>query len=287
VSDPTVTPSKQRRTDSFRRVLPIAATRIGLVLAPTGLIALFCQLLNMSSQNTAGVSLLCVAIITLCMFRRSINRRIPAVYPLGLLLGMFAVFFFSYQNLLLKNTGLVRFYHHSNDYLSELDRPIHEARHEIWFFGTDFYISAGERREALLEALRRGVHIRYLVFDPASPKLPQLARDFGQTEGELRSECAKSMESLRELARVWREEARRSPTPGELELRLFDVTPRGRLYVFDPAIPGGHSFLVPYVNGANSSELPGFFLRNIETGVYKAYFSGVERLWNEGRPVLL
>ena len=276
-----------RRHGKLRKALPALVVGLGLVLTPAGLIALFCQLLDVSAQSTAAVCLLSVAIMTISMFRRAINNKVPAVLPLGLLCALASIFFFSYKNILLKNTGLIRFYHHSNDYLSELEPAIQRSRREIWFFGTDFYISSGERRMAILDALRRGVHVRYLIYDSASPDLTKLSRDFGQNEAELRGECEKGMASLRELSRAWNNESKNIATPGELEIRVFDVTPRGRLYIFDPGLDSGRTFFVPYVNNVNSAELPGFLLENVEAGVYRAYYAGVTKLWAQSRPITI
>ena len=275
-----------RRDEKPLRRLKAVIIGLGVVLTPTGLIGLFCQLLNVSAQNTAAVCLLVVAVITICMFRVKINR-IPSVIPLVLLCVFASIFFFSYKNILLKNTGLIRFYDHSNDYLAELGPMIRSSRREVWFFGTNFYISSGERRSAIPEALRRGVRIRYLVFDSTSPQLLRLSHDFGQTEAELRAECEKSMASLRELAKIWKEESTHTATPGELEIRVFEVTPRGRLYVFDPGLESGKTFFVPYINEVNSAELPGFLLQNIESGVYRPYYGGITKLWAQSQPITI
>jgi hypothetical protein len=266
-------------TTAEPRRLTRVLSQLGAILAPAGLVALFCQAIDVSSQNTAAFSLLTVAVVTLLLFRHAINRTLPSTFALGLLVALGFVFFFSYKNILLKNTGLIRFFHQSNDYLGSIEEPINHARHDIWFFGTNFYISAGDRRTALLNALRRGVNVHYLIFNPNSSEFPRLARDFAQSEAELKAECAKGLISINELARAWHSIAPQSQTPGELQVRVYDVTPRGRMYVFDPGNDEGRTFLVPYVNNVNSAELPGFLLENIEAGVYKAYFTGVVKLW--------
>lgn len=269
------------------RLLPHLLAQISALLAPAGLVALFCQVLDVSPQTTATYSLLTVAMMALLLYPHHINRAIPSAFALALMVILGAAFFFSYKNILLKNTGLIRFYHQSNDYLGELHDPIDRTKDEIWFFGTNFYISAGERRAAILSALERGVNVHYLIYDPSSKDFSRLARDFNQSEAELRAECDKGFISINELARSWSTMSAQTPTPGELHVRVFDVTPRGRVYVFDPGDEKGRTFLVPYVNNVNSSELPGFLLENIEAGVYKAYFAGVRKLWQTSRVVHL
>lgn len=259
--------------------LPTILTQIGLILAPAGLVALFCQVLDASNKTTGAASLACVFLTSICIYRRIINQYIPSTLLMGLLVAMGAVFFFNYQNILLKDTGLVQWYRHGNQFLAQIDTEIAKSQQEIWFFGTDFNISAGEQRDVLLHKLSSGVNIKYLIFDPKSGELDQLAADFDQTPGELRSECEKGVESITELQREW--DGRRSTVarPGELEVRFFKVHPHARFYVFDPGRTEGKTFYIPYINLVNSPNLPGYLLRNTPNGVFRAYFGGIRRLW--------
>jgi len=269
------------------RTLYRVLAHISALLAPAGLIALFCQALDVSAQNTAAFSLITMTTVALLLYRRQLNSRVPSSLLLGFMLALAAVFYFSYKNILFKDTGLIRFYRQSNDYLGELNEPIDAAKHDIWFFGTNFHISTGDRRKAIIDALKRGVNVHYLIFDPSSAELTRLARDFGQSEDSLRRECALGLANLNDLARAWSSISAQTPTPGELQIRVFDVTPRGRVYVFDPGDDRGRTFLVPYVNNVNSTELPGFLLENIDRGVYRSYLAGVMKLWSSSRPLHL
>lgn len=267
-----------------RKLLRLLA-HISALLAPAGLIALFCQVLDVTPQSTAAFSLITMATVCLLLYRRVLNRVVPSSLAFGFMLALASVFYFSYKNILFKDTGLIRFYRQSNDYLGELNDPIDRARHDIWFFGTDFHISTGDRKRALLDALKRGVNVHYLIFDPSSPELARLARDFGQSEESLRRECMLGFSNLNDLASAWSDISAQTATPGELQVRIFDVTPRGRVYVFDPGDDRGRTFLVPYVNNVNSSELPGFLLENTDRGVYRSYFAGVAKLWKLSKPI--
>jgi hypothetical protein len=256
-------------------------TQIGLILTPAGLIALFCQVLDVSSRTTGVTSLAAVLLTSICVYRQFINRRVPASLLTALLVALAAVFFFNYQNILLKDTGLIKYYQHSNDFLSQIDGPISKAQEEIWFLGTDFNVSAGERRNLLLRQLAAGIKIRYLIFDPRSNHMEDLAADFDQSPPELAAECEKGLQSLLRLRKEWRERSRTTQSPGELSVRIFETHPHARFYVFDPARTKGNTFFVPYINSVNSPEVPGFLLENVNSGVFKSYFNGILKLWAE------
>ncbi len=260
-------------------VLPSVLAQIALIAAPASIIALFCGVLGVPAQSTAAVSLLTVALTTICIHRKRLNRTVPSSLLTGLLVGVAAVFFLNYQDILLKDTGLIRWYRHSNDYLSQIDQDIVASTQEIWFFGTDFNISAGERRDDIIKKLMSGVKVRFLIFDPKSSHLTELAADFDQSPEELQSECDKSLASLLELKRVWDEEAKRTETPGELEIRVFDTHPHARLYIFDPQRSQGHTYFIPYINDVDSPRAPGYLLHNYQSGIFSSYFAGIQKLW--------
>jgi Domain of unknown function (DUF5919) len=259
--------------------LPGILTQIGMILAPTGLIALFCQILDASNRTTGASSLAAVFLTSICIYRRFINRYVPSSLLTGLLVALSALFFFNYQNILLKDTGLIKWYRHSNEFLAEIDPLIMQSHHEVWFFGTNFNISAGERRDALLRKLSSGVNIKYLIFDPKSSHLDDFALDFGQSPGELRSECEKGLESIVELQRQWQRLSATVPRPGELEVRVFAAPPHARFYIFDPERTDGKSLFVPYVNHVNSPNVPAYLLQNVPSGVFQQYFDGIRKLW--------
>jgi hypothetical protein len=265
--------------------LPTALTQLGLILTPAGLIALFCQILGASSQTTAASSLASAILTAICIYRRYINRKIPSALLTALLVGLAAVFFFNYEDILLKDTGLIKFYRHSNDFLAQIDTQIEQSQEDIWFVGTNFNITAGERRSLLLKKLSQGIKINFLVFDPRTPELDGLAKDFNQSPAELRSECEKGLQSILQLQKDWESARKSSSAPGELQVHVFNVHPHARFYVFDAKREQGTTFFIPYVNGVNSPETPGYLLRNVHNGVSQAYFGGVLKLWADSMPL--
>jgi len=189
------------------------------------------------------------------------------------------VFFLNYQHILLKKTGLIKYYAQSNDFLSEIDTHISQSQQEIWFYGVDFNISATQRRDLLLNKLENGIKVRYLIFNPKSTHIADLAKDFDQPENALRSELEKGLNNLLDLRKHWTERAASSAHPGELDIRLFETPPHFRLYVFDPNRPRGSTYFIPYASVVSSTVLPGYLLENVDTGVYKAYFNSIRKSW--------
>jgi hypothetical protein len=129
--------------------------------------------------------------------------------------------------------------------------------------------------------LAAGINIKYLIFDPHSSHLEDLASDFDQSPAELAAECEKGLQSLLRLRKEWQVESQTAQRPGELAVRIFETHPHARFYIFDPARANGNTFFVPYINSVDSPEVPGFLLQNVSGGVFKSYFGGVLKLWSE------
>lgn len=279
VSDPSTVQAELRAAE--RSTLSRVLTQSGMLLASAGVIALFCQVLDVSARATAIASFAAFLLASICVYRRIINRYVPSALVMALLIALGMVFFFNYKNILLKDTGLIKWFRHSNDFLAQIEPEINNAQQEIWFFGTDFNITAGERRDQLLRKLSSGVNVRFLIFNPRSSHMAELARDFSQTPGELQAECDKGLDSLIELQQEWLARSKSVQSPGELQIRVFEVHPHARFYVFDPKRSDGRTMFIPYVNDVNSTNAPGYLIENAETGIFKPYFAAVQKLWSE------
>lgn len=256
--------------------------QLGLLVVPTTIIAIFCQVLDVSPQVTGIISLGVILVVGVCIYRKFINHYVPSALLTALLIGLGMVFFLNYQHILLKKTGLIKYYAQSNDFLSEVDSHISQSQQEIWFYGVDFNISATQRRDLLLSKLENGIKVRYLIFNPKSTHIADLAKDFDQPENALRSELEKGLNNLLDLRKHWIERAASSAHPGELDIRIFETPPHFRLYVFDPGRPRGSTYFIPYAGSVSSTMLPGYLLENVDNGVYKAYFNAIRKSWTVG-----
>jgi len=141
--------------DKTRRLL----ADLGTLLTPTTLVAVFCQAVDIDSQRTAIYSLAAVVFVACCYYRNWISTKLPSALVLAVGSGLAVIFFANYDNILLKDTGLIKRYHESAELQADLGRYITNARHEIWMLGTNFHTSAVERRPALLERLKAGVKV--------------------------------------------------------------------------------------------------------------------------------
>ena len=122
--------------------------------------------------------------------------------------------------------------------------------------------------------------IHFLILDPNGSNLDAIAKTFGQSSDELRQECLTTVRALKRI--------REKLLPAEreqLEVRLFNESPRARFYFFDPANPNSNTFFVPHVNSINSPAVPGFLLANVPFGLARTYYASVKDFWESAQPL--
>ncbi|WAK01354.1 hypothetical protein [Methylobacter sp. YRD-M1] len=260
-------------------------TELGLFLGPASLVGLAAPVADISSRDTAILSFATIILISLCHYRQKINSTIPSALALAVLFTLALLYYFTYDNILLKDTGLIRFYKKSNDYLAEVSKFIADAHDEVLFFGTNFHITAEDRREELLSKLNEGLDIKFLVMDPYSQRLGMLATDFDSDVENLKKESMSGLEDLVLIEKRWSEFKNKSSNPGTFEVRLFDTSPKMRGYFFDANSAKGKAYLVPYANKLNSPQAPGFLFEMKKDGVAGIYLTGIKKLWQEAVPL--
>lgn len=260
-------------------------TNLSLLLGPASLVGLAAPLADISARDTAVLSFATIVLISLCHYRQKINTTIPSALALAMLSSLALLYYFTYDNILLKDTGLIRFYKKSNDYLAEVSKFITESHDEIFFFGTNFHITAEDRREELLNKLNEGTEIKFLVMNPYSQRLDMLSGDFDVNTENLRSESLSGLEDLVTLEKRWADLKGKSSNPGTFEVRLFDTSPKMRAYFFDASNEKGKAYLVPYANKLNSPQSPGFLFEMKKGGVAEIYLKGIKKLWHEAIPL--
>ena len=178
-----------------------------------------------------------------------------------------------------RTAGIIEYTPKANDFLPRLAKYISGAKQEIWFTGISFYVTLPQHRNLLMKRLEEGVDVRFLIYDPLSPNLSEVASGFSQTEEALRSECDVTIQNLREMYDEWKQRG----LAGGLEVRLFSTIPWTRIYVFDRKLETGFTYFILHVDRQNTPNLPGFLVRNIKTGIAPAYFEGIERVWNSSK----
>lgn len=256
-------------------------TQVGLVVGPATIVALLCQLIDLTARDTAAICLGVTLFIALIQYHVWIEAHLSSAWTLAALAAAMFLYYFTYENILLKDTGLSRYYKASNDFLGEdLGERIEGSADEIWFFGASFHISADDQNRRLLAALNRGVDVHYLILDPSSDRMDAIARDFDSTEENLRTDCEATMSDLNDIFREWNQVKKSARNPGRLQVRLFRSTPRFRGYFFDPG-ESGQAYLVPYINRIASPDSPAFLFENCSSGVAQHFYAGMKRLWED------
>lgn len=259
---------------------------LGKIVTPTTIIALFCTVLNVGSTETAVISIASVIITTVFLFYPFINTKLPSSILLFLLIILLVAFFFGYQNIIMKDTGLVKYYKQSAEVIGEIPENLKKTKHEVIFLGTNFHITSKDNRQIILGKLNEGIKIKYLIFNPLSPVMDFAAIDFADSKENLMNECITGLRNIMELKRDWEKIKNASSSPGEIEIRLYNEIPRLRGYIFDPQDENGSCIYIPYLYKVNSPELPGFKFKNSSNGVFKDYYSSILKLWQSSVPIL-
>jgi len=260
-------------------------TETGLILGAATVVGIIAPLMDISTRDSAVLSVSTILLVSLCHYRQAIDQNISSALSLAVLVICALVYYFSYENIILKDTGLISFSKKSNDYLGEISRLIADSKREMILFGTDFHITVEDKREQLLKKLGEGVDVKFLILNPYSTRLEMVAADFDVNPEKLRSESIDGIQGLLTLVKRWSDIKAQSQNPGVLDVRLFDSAPKMRAYFFDGGSSGGRAYLVPYMNKLNSPQIPGYLFEVKKDGIAEIYLSGIRKLWQEAMPL--
>ena len=254
---------------------------IGKIGTPTGLAAVFCAIVGLNNIETAIISLVTMAITATFLLYHPISNALPSPFVLILLIILSTIFFFSYESILLKKTGLTKYWKLSSKIIGVIPEKIEKASNEIWFCGTNFHITAVDDRILIINKLKQGVNVNYLIFNPNSKNAEVAAKSFNQSVDEFKGECLQGLKSLMVIKREWEKLRTSVNKPGELRIRYHDEIPKLRAYIFDPNNSDSESFYILYMYLTNSPELPGFQFKNYTDGVFMDYFACIKKLWQK------
>ena len=263
--------------------------QFGTLASCSTLISLAGAVFHVEAATIATITVIILLALYIIIYREQIDRSVrPSLVLMGLFAALVATVlawqFVPRDNPgagLSKATGIIKYTPHANDFLPELQNYIAGAKDEIWLTGISFYLTLPQHKEHLLEALRRGVDVRILIYDPLSPNLSEVAAGFSQTPQQLAAESDVTISNLQEIYQAWKSH----PTSAaRFEVRLFQAPPRARLYIFDRRNEDGFTYFIPHVDDQNTPNLPGFLIRNVRTGIGPAYFEGIDRVWRRSTP---
>lgn len=250
---------------------------IGVILSLSGFVSIFCTLFGSSARVTAVVTLVVAALVLLALYRDLVNK-VGSPLLLALLLtlsiGFSTITYFTASPTIL---GLEYQYVQSSDIHGDIAAYLDESTGELLMFGTSFHITIDERRLQILNALRRGVSVKVLTFDPQSKNLPILASTLENSVKELTGECEATVSQLRKLSIAWNAEKLQHAMPGTLEIRLHSTIPHARVYCFGSG-PKARTLIVPYANSSRSVDSPAWLFSS-DSRVATQYRSGVNQVW--------
>ncbi len=184
----------------------------------------------------------------------------------------------------IKSIGLFDCHIKSTEIFPIIGNSIQQSNKEIWFFGTNFRLSLPGFRDIILDKIKNtGITIYFLVFNPKSNRLDELANDFGQTSPELKQECSEGLKSLLTLKKQLVESSANPDIVDKINIRLSNSFPRMRAYIFDPLDKDKNSIFIPYINQVDSPDLPAYICKNVPGGISQAYYNGIRAEWRRAR----
>jgi hypothetical protein len=176
----------------------------------------------------------------------------------------------------LLNPGLICCYTNATQAQAAIGRAIAASRSEMFLMATNFSYTPVLNIAEFRDKIDRGVNVRFMVLNPTTRMLAHIARGIAVSEEDLRAENKLHLKTIVDLQEYADSRRRQLTTAGEVTIRLYDSTPRGRSYVFDG--PEGESFFVPYASRGPTRPLPVYHCTN-NGKVARRYISGMEELW--------
>lgn len=165
---------------------------------------------------------------------------------------------------------------------SDKDRLFLDAKKEIFFVGATMHITLGNRREAILQKLREGVTIRFLIADPEGSAYRYNAEMFGQTEAELRKETEITLDGFRAVQGEWEKIKPNVPEAnrGQCILKTVNaVFPTG-FYFYDAISEPLDMLMVPHVMGHDAPEIPSYRIPHEQRKIIEHYYDSFQNMWN-------
>lgn len=255
---------------------------LSLILVPPGLTAVCCQFGGLDTNITAGICLLFTIITSIYLFKSIVDRHLPSVHLLtGVFILISIVIYLFTSRESIKNVKGIKTYQQSSQFQNDFENFLKSTKNDVSILCTSTISHLPTKQIQIIEKLKNGVNIRYIVLDPLSPTMPWVAKDFGLPLERLEAENKTSLYALINLRNEWEKIKNGSPVPGHLEIRLLDGQLHTRMYVFDRTSSNGSTILVPYMNQHGSMTLPAF---NFSNGTYSTllseYWASFEKIWN-------
>jgi hypothetical protein len=115
--------------------------------------------------------------------------------------------------------GIVELQARANDFMPKISKLIGGAKEEIWFTGISFYWTLPQNKEEILRKLGQGIPVKFLIYNPLSDNVNEVASGFEQKKENIIHECALTIHTLRTI----QDESLEKRTKARLEVKLFST----------------------------------------------------------------
>ena len=155
---------------------------------------------------------------------------------------------------------------------------------EICFFGTHFNVNLPYNDHRLLEQLKVGTKLSFLVLDPFQEQLIKIqSYAFGSSPVNVSNGCEGGISSLIGLMKQFKAESKSDNCHQKIMAKITTSLPRMRAYVVDPNDTNATSYFIPYMNNVPATESPVIACKNIQDGLFGKYYEGLIKEWNSQR----
>lgn len=286
MNTPASEPASAPNPETNPRLLP-KLKELGEVMIPVSLVALVSQAFSLSARLTAILSLYTIVVLYTWLYRHWINSKVRSVavllFTLTVMLGAI-LFMPKGREADLSRSGITGYGERANDWaIPQVPALVAKAKHDVWYVGVDFHISSSQHQDLLLKQLAAGVNVRFLFYDFLSPdsqvslnpNFSDVVSRFDYQAPQLLADLTSTVENLRRLQARWKN----TPGGAQLEIRVYRAMPWTRTYLFDPVADQGAAFIVNYVYGKDTSNLPVLQVQYREGGILPTHYAGVQALW--------
>jgi len=159
-----------------------------------------------------------------------------------------------------------------------------EAKKNVLLHATSFSFTteSREKRQAILDAVRRGVNVSFFALNPKLDIISAIAKSAGYGEKWWRQKQEESTSRLIELYELYKNDE--AKYQGKLEIYFYDIMPHGLLFIFDPSIDKlSKAYHVPYIPLKSSRDSPAFIIE--DNSVIKEYWNALKNLEKSSKKI--
>jgi hypothetical protein len=207
------------------------------------------------------------------------------IIPIGLFFIGLNIPLFKSEEIIESNDIIV--YKESKELHEKFKDIICGAQKEIIFWGGNFYYSVNENREQILERLKMGVTIKYLIFNPQSPNCNYVSKDFKEHENTFYDQTVTTIKNLKSIKSEWESAKQTAKKGGGLQVKLYNNIPRLRAYMVDTQSENSYSYIVHFLHNIDSSKVPAYQIKNNFKGIIQTYLDSFNNLWDSDNTITL